>query len=52
MADGPHDPFSKLTAAAAELHEIFKAYTEAGFTPEQALRIVIAIVTAKIRPGQ
>jgi hypothetical protein len=50
--EGPRDPFSKLAESAAELHEMFRACTEAGFTSEQALRIVIAIVTARIRPAQ
>jgi hypothetical protein len=38
---GPPDPLTELAKAAAQLHELFRAYVEAGFTEEQALRIVL-----------
>jgi hypothetical protein len=36
---------SVLDTAAIAAHEMFLAYLRAGFTPDQALRIVIAMVT-------
>ena len=39
------DPISPLVAGAASMHEIFLAYIAAGFTRDEALRIVIAFLT-------
>lgn len=50
--EGPADPFSALAEGAAQLHELFTAYTNAGFSRPEALQIVIAMVTASIRPPQ
>lgn len=46
---GPEDPMSELGAAAVQMHELFTAYTAAGFTRAEALQIVIAIATANMR---
>lgn len=41
-------PFiSALAAAAAQMHELFLSLQEAGFSEEQAMRIVIATVTGR-----
>ena len=48
MAEEPRnleDPVSPLVAGAASMHEIFLAYIAAGFTRDEALRIVIAVLT-------
>ena len=39
------DPITVLGEAAAQLHELFRSYVEAGFTEDQALKLIIAIVT-------
>jgi hypothetical protein len=43
MADYEDSFLTPLLAAAVQLHELFENLTEAGFTEEQALRIVIGI---------
>ena len=53
MASGessPEDPITALAQGAAQLHELFTAYINAGFTDAEALQIIIAMVTASIRP--
>ena len=45
---GPEDPMSELGAAAAQVHELFTSYVDAGFTRAEALQIVIAIITVKM----
>lgn len=37
-------PITVLAAGAAQLHELFQAYLGAGFTEDQALRILIGIL--------
>lgn len=34
------EPMTQMAEAAAQLHEMFTAYTEAGFTEQQALYLV------------
>ena len=48
MAEEPRnleDPASPLVVGAASMHEIFLAYIVAGFTRDEALRIVIVFLT-------
>ncbi|MFF7329661.1 hypothetical protein [Streptomyces sp. NPDC008150] len=42
----PEDPLTQLAAAAAQLHEVFQAHIEAGFTEQQALELVKTILLA------
>jgi hypothetical protein len=54
MASGesaPIDPITELAAAAAQMHELFTAYTDAGFSHAEALQILIAIVTTAALGG-
>lgn len=51
-ANAPADPIGALAEAAAGLHEMFTAYVDAGFSRGEALQIVIAVVTANIRPPE
>jgi hypothetical protein len=44
--DMPHDPLTNLAAAAAQLHEAYEAFIDAGFTESQAMQMVCAIVAA------
>jgi hypothetical protein len=43
----PQD-LTPLQAAAHELHEVYVAYVEAGFHPDQAMQLVGVIVTASL----
>jgi hypothetical protein len=43
----PVDPLTELAKAAAQLHELFRAYVDAGFSEQQALYLV-----GKIMLGQ
>lgn len=45
----PESALTELAAAAAQVHELYTSYLGAGFTEEQALRLVIAIMTAGIK---
>lgn len=44
MAD-PEDPITQLAAAAAQLHELYTAYRDAGFTEAQAFELTKTILT-------
>jgi hypothetical protein len=44
----PGDPMTQLAAGAAQQHEMFMAYVEAGFTRPEALKIMIAIIVAHV----
>ena len=46
----PEDPITQLAAAAAQLHELYNSYLEAGFTEHQAFDIVKTILAANARP--
>lgn len=43
---GPEDPLSALAEGVAQQHEMFMAYVDAGFTRPEALKIIIAMITA------
>ncbi len=45
----PDDPFTAQNEGAVVQHELFKAWVAAGFTDEQALELLKAVVTAMIR---
>lgn len=49
VPDTPQDPITNLAAGAAQLHELYTSYTGAGFTEDQALQLIIAILTAGMR---
>lgn len=44
----PQDPMTILATGAAAQHEIFMAYVTAGFTRQEALSIIIAMITTHI----
>ena len=48
----PQDPLTELAVGAVQLHELFLAHVEAGFTEPQAMQILIAVVTAGIGGGR
>jgi len=49
--DQPESPITSLAALAIQLHEFFRALVAAGFTEEQAMRIVLAQVGASRQQG-
>jgi hypothetical protein len=40
------EPFSALLEAAFQLHEMFEAYTRAGFTEDQSMDLTKAVLIA------
>lgn len=52
MSDAPQDPITDLAAGAAQVHELYLAYVNAGFTEMQALHLVVAILTAGFRSSE
>ena len=42
----PPDPLTELMKGAAHAHEMYRAYVDAGFTEEQALRLIIAMIAS------
>jgi hypothetical protein len=45
----PDDPITSLAEGAAQLHELYLVYVEAGFTDGQALYLCAQIVAAGVR---
>ncbi len=45
----PTDPITQLGEAAAQSHELFTSYLNAGFSESQALYLVGQIITSAIR---
>ena len=41
----PADPTNQFAVGAISMHEILVAYVEAGFSREEAFRVVIALLT-------
>ncbi|HET6636803.1 MAG TPA: hypothetical protein VFH77_17430 [Streptomyces sp.] len=52
MSETTPDPLTPLAAEAAMHHEAFKAWVKAGFTQEQAMELLKAVITAHVRGGQ
>ena len=48
MNDSPQDPFTALQASAAQLHELFLSYVNAGFSREEALGLAGVILSAGV----
>ncbi|WP_405925425.1 hypothetical protein [Streptomyces sp. NBC_00035] len=49
---GPEDPITALAAGAAQLHEAYLAYLNAGFTAEQAFELTKTVLAASITKGR
>lgn len=45
MSELPEDPFSVLSQAATMLHELYESMVKAGFTPQQAMEIVLRTIS-------
>jgi hypothetical protein len=50
MSDDLQDPMSVLAEGAAQIHEMFLSYQEAGFTEQQALYLVGCAIKAMLAP--
>ncbi|MER6738224.1 hypothetical protein [Streptomyces puniciscabiei] len=50
MPDDHDSPLTELAAAAAQQHELYSSYVQAGFTEAQAMQLLI--VTAGVGGGQ
>lgn len=48
----PEDPITQLQAGVAQQHEMFMAYVEAGFTRNEALRILISVIISMMTSGE
>lgn len=48
----PPSPVSVLAASAAQTHELYTAYLNAGFTKTQAMQLVCAALQASIALNQ
>ena len=42
----PPEPLTQLAEGAAQAHELFLAYVGAGFTRQEALQLLVAILAA------
>ena len=47
----PQDPLTALGSTAAEMHEIYLAYRKAGFSADEALKIVTEMLNTMVRYG-
>ena len=50
--DMPADPVTDLAAGAAQLHEAYESFIEAGFTEAQAMQMVCAVLCHSQDTGQ
>jgi hypothetical protein len=50
MPPEPADPITELLSMAAQLHELYLAYVQAGFTEAQAIYLIGQQIQAAIRP--
>lgn len=46
--DLPVDPISDLASQAAQTHELYAAYVNAGFTEPQAMQLVCTILSTSL----
>lgn len=52
MPDGMPEPITELAGQAAQLHELYLAFIQAGFTEAQAFDLVKAILVANAQGGR
>ena len=45
------DPFGAMAVAAMSLNELYRSYVQAGFTEQQAMQLLCAILSASIQGG-
>lgn len=47
----PADPVTELMEMAAAMHELYRSWVDAGFTDEQAMRLLGSMIDASMRNG-
>ncbi len=47
VQDSPSDPFTALAQAATQMHELHLSYVAAGFTPDESIKLLAAMVMGK-----
>lgn len=52
MVKEPENPFSELFASAVQMYEMYQSYVEAGFSEEQAFRLVEVLLQEAMRSGK
>lgn len=52
MAQAPQDPITALDETSAAMHELYMSWLHAGFTPYEALQLLIGIMAAGIQKNQ
>ena len=40
----PEEPLTPLAEGASQMHELYEAYVDAGFSQEQAFALILAVV--------
>lgn len=50
-SDGPQDPFEGLAATAVQMHEMYAIFVSAGFTSDQSMQIIQALLLETLRLG-
>jgi hypothetical protein len=48
VSDSPQPPLTELAAAAVQQHELYRAWVDAGFTEEQAMQLLVAVLLGSI----
>jgi hypothetical protein len=51
VPDDFDSPLTELAAMAAMHHEMYRSYVDAGFTEEQAFRIVLTVISGGLATG-
>jgi hypothetical protein len=51
MPDNPQPPLTELAAAAVQQHELYRSWVDAGFTEDQAMILLVAILTGRVGGG-
>jgi len=47
----PISPLTELAAGAVQMHELFRAWVDAGFTEQQAMQLLCSMLAANVRPS-
>jgi hypothetical protein len=45
------EPMTELAEGAVQTHELYTAYVDAGFTPDQAMQLIIAFMIKALGGG-
>ena len=51
MPDMPEEPLGQLAEGAIQMHTLYQAYVEAGFSETQALQLVLTILAGALGHG-